>query len=83
MIVTWILFVLTFMLGYILGTLRVEENREELSKRLGVTIRKGKRAILKERIGAIQKPSAEELAKRGTKLEETEQAIEDTLEDVL
>jgi hypothetical protein len=45
-------------------------------------VKKVKRKINHEHLGAIQKLTPEELSKKGTRLEETELAMEDVLKDM-
>lgn len=76
MIVNWILTVLTFTMGFVLGALyRNPENQREIKKRI--------RKLRKKDLGAIDRPTAESIKMRGTVEEKTEKAMEDTLEEIL
>lgn len=75
LVITWILTLSTFFIGYWLGS-------QKTDKPFAITLPKHifkKKSIL----GAIPKLSVVEMEKRGTKLEATEKAIEETLDGIL
>lgn len=77
MISTWITTLLTFLIGYVLG---VHSQSPEKTKQV---MKKIRRKIKPTKLGGIEKLSAADLEKRGTKLEEEEKEMEKVLGDVL
>ena len=77
MITTWIITIITFLLGYGLAVFHYEP---EIFK---TSLRKIKRKLRKPDLGSIQRPTAEQLRKKGTKLEETEKVMDDTFKKIL
>lgn len=85
MITIWILSVITFMAGYAVGFLEKSglnnsENREALASTIKDALKGAKPS---GRIGAIKPLSPHKMSIRGTKLEETEQAMEEALDKAL
>ena len=76
MIVEWVLFIVSFFLGYYVGQGKatvesVKELAHEATKKLDT------------RVGAVNRPTATEINRRGDKTRmETEQAMIDTLKDI-
>ena len=64
-------------MGYGLATLH---HKPEIFK---PSINKIKRKITGTKLGAIKRPTAEDIRKRGTQEEETEDAMSDTLKEIL
>ena len=74
-IITWILTIVTFILGYIVGQKSIKN--EPINIKFPKILKK------KSTLGAIQNISQKELEKKGTRLEATEQAMTETLDKVL
>ena len=74
-IITWLLTLLAFYIGYVIGIKARSENPLDFKI---PKIRKKKR-----KLGAVPKLSVTELEKKGTRLEETEKAMEETLDEIL
>lgn len=70
MITTWIITILSIGLGYVLAEFK--NNPQEVKD----TIKRIR--FKKPLVGAIHRPTAEEVNKRGTKLEETERIMDET-----
>ncbi len=77
MIITWIITIITFFLGYGLATFHHNPDTFKTS------VNKIKRKIKKVELGTIKRPTAEDIRKRGTPEEETEDAMSDTLKEIL
>lgn len=75
MIITWIITIITFFLGY--GLAEYKNNPEQVKASFK------KLRIKKPQLGGVKRPTAQELVKRGTRQEETEKAMEDTFEKIL
>lgn len=74
LLVNWVLFILTFMIGYVLGHYR--SNPEKLQDLALKIIKKVKRVD----VGAVNKPPVPEQLKRGTRLEAEEKEMEKLIE---
>ena len=74
-IITWLLSLLTFLIGYIIGQKSI--SKEPLDLKLP------KIHLRKPVLGAIPKLSQKEIEKKGTQLEATEGAMLETLDKVL
>jgi flavodoxin len=73
----WMMTMITFFLGFALGYfLRQPEEFKE-------AVRSVRQRIQKMELGAVGKLPPEEMAKEGTKLKETEEAMEELLKDRL
>lgn len=73
----WLITIVTFFIGYALA--KYEKNPEPIKRGIRVI----KRKIKGQRLGGIKNLTAEEMRKKGTRLEETEKAMEETLDNVL
>ena len=72
-IIKFLLLSLTFFfLGRYTATNKDVDQAKQLFKR-----------TIKDRVGTVRRPTAEDIAKRGTKLEETEEAMEETLDKIV
>ena len=69
-------YLLVSLIFFFLGRYTATNQDIEKAKKL---IKKG----IKDRIGPVKRPTAEDIAKRGTKREETEEAMSDTFDNLL
>ena len=72
----FIIFTLNLLLGFVLGYTKAKpETFQEVKQKIIKTE--------KPKLGVVKRPTAEQIRKRGTKEEETEAAMEETLDKVL
>ena len=76
MLIYFITYTLTLILGFVFGYLASKESVDKVYKAT-------KQKISHQEVGIVKRPSAERLRKRGTLEEETEKAMEETLEKIL
>ena len=76
MIIYFVTYTLTLLLGFAFGYLA---NKESVEKAYKAT----RQRLSRQEVGTVKRPSAERLRKRGTIEEETEQAMTETLEKIL
>ena len=74
--IDFITYTATLLIGFAFGYLA---NKESVERAYKATRQK----IGRQAVGIVKRPSAERLRKRGTLEEETEQAMEETLEKIL
>lgn len=79
----WLSYVITFFIGYFVGINYCVNVKEKSTETLQDVYRKVRLKIKPTRVGPIDRVSYSDQLKKGTRLEETEKAIEETLNDVL
>ena len=77
MIIVWILTIITFLIGYTIG-LNSSDIKEKLEEKVRPIIRK----VRGQKIGAVNPLTSREFNIKGTKLEETEKAIQEDLDKI-
>lgn len=79
----WLSYVVTFFIGYLIGINFCVNVKEKSTESIQDIYKRVRRKLNKTKLGGIERISYNEQLKRGTRLEETEKAIEETLKDVL
>lgn len=80
MITTWVITIITFLIGYRLGAISNDpEKLEELELKKNKLVRK----ITRKEIGAVTPMTPRERDLQGTRREATEKAMEELLDEVL
>lgn len=75
--ILWLLFIVTFLLGYFFGRYSSSEDRQQVEKKIK-KIRRGK-----TKLGVVKRPTVEELRKRGTLEKEEEEEMSETFDKIL
>ena len=76
-LLNWFLIIITFFLGFTVGMYkRGDKEIENFAKSI-------KKSLQKRELGAVHRPTAQDLLKKGTVQEETDETMSDTFDKIL